>query len=114
MKSLTDILDFDLDLEQRFWGFMSSSNPVPNPSNQNPLIKVGKFADINIQKAIDDVASRLSQNDKGAFVAYTDFNNTVSVAAIHRIGDHFSVEAAAIYSIPDKKLSGVAELVGKW
>lgn len=78
------------------------------------IVQVGKFSDASIQKAIDDVTSRLQPSDNGAFVAYTDLKNVVSVAAVHRIGDHFSVQAAVVYVIPDKKLTTAAELIGKW
>lgn len=78
------------------------------------LVTIGKFSDSAIQKAIDDVTSKLKSTESGAFVAYTDVTNVVSVAAVQRVGNHFSVVAAAVYTIPDKKLTAAAELVGKW
>ncbi len=75
-------------------------------------LPVRRFTDETIQRAIDSATSRLSGDTRGASVAHVD-GNGASLSIVGKVGDHWSVAAAA-YKPYHGKLSAEAEVVYSW
>lgn len=61
---------------------------------EQAVIEVRKFADANVQAAVDRALAAVPAGKSGAVVAYANLQGA-SLAVMARIGDHWSVVAAA-------------------
>lgn len=80
---------------------------------------IGMFTESNIQKYINDAATKLGDGKSG-LVAHIDNQGEATLSVIQRFGDHVSVEATGVMDIRqgfkfDKDhLRLQAELIAEW
>ena len=94
------LYEFTPPVQHRLWGPPNGGKPVR------------KFSDENLQAAIDRAVERAGSKH-GAVVAHIDDGKNVSLSVVGRVGDHWTVTAAA-FKPWHGKLSAEAEVVYSW
>lgn len=92
---------------------MSDSLPVINDNKY-----LGIFSNDAIQASINKVREKLADGQSG-LVIHADTGGKISASIVQRMGDHISIEAAAIMDMSSGKfdrehLMAQAELIAKW